>query len=106
LGLYASSFSATLVHLDGNACIALVGELDLDSVSMLEDALNEFVESGPSQIILNCSGLSFICSSGLAVIIEMRNRLQSQGRYLILQSPRPNMIRFFQFVGLSDINFA
>jgi anti-sigma B factor antagonist len=96
-------FSASLVHLDGNALIALVGELDMATVPDLSSALKALVEDGPPELVLDLSGLSFIDSSGLAVLMKTQQRLREQGRTLSITSPRPNALRVFEISGLMEV---
>jgi anti-sigma B factor antagonist len=96
-------FSAELVHLNGSAVIALVGELDLDTAAELRRALDPFLEAGPTEIVLSLSGLSFIDSSGLAELVFAQRRLRQQGRRLSVRSPRANAIKVFEISGLMDV---
>jgi anti-sigma B factor antagonist len=96
-------FSADLVHLNGNAVIVLVGDLDMATVVDLERVLEPLVEAGPAELILDFSALTFIDSSGLAVLVTAHNRLTSEGRRLTVRSPRPNATRVLQITGLTDV---
>lgn len=86
------TFSATIVALNGTADVLLLGELDMDTASELRAVLDPLIESGPSEIVLDCNGLTFIDSSGIAALIAVQKRLGPKGRRLIVRSPRP-MIR-------------
>jgi anti-sigma B factor antagonist len=102
MDLSSDSFSATLEHLDGQAVIALRGELDMDSAPQLAEFLGPFIDDGPSELILNLSGLSFIDSSGLSVLVTAQTTLNSQERHLIVRSARPNARRVFEITDVAE----
>lgn len=95
-------FSATLVSLDGTAVVALVGELDLGTAPHLVQVLEPLLEAGPEQLILDCSGLSFMDSSGIAVLVTAQHRLGERGRRLTVHSATPNVLRVFEVTGMLD----
>jgi anti-sigma B factor antagonist len=96
-------FSADLVHLNGDALIVLAGELDMATAPDLSSLLDPLVESGPPELILDFSGLSFIDSSGLAVLTNAERRLREQGRTLRIRSLRPSALKVFEIAGLMDV---
>jgi anti-sigma B factor antagonist len=95
-------FSATLESLNGNAAVVLLGELDLDTAPELAAALNPLLDDGPRDVIVECSGLGFIDSSGLAVLVAAQKRLQSRGAHLTVRSLRPQALKIFATVGLIE----
>jgi anti-sigma B factor antagonist len=95
-------FAADLVHLDGNAVVALRGELDMDAAPDLARVLNALVNDGPAEVVLECSGLSFIDSSGLAVLVSAQRDLDAQHRRLVVRSPRRNVVRVFEITELME----
>jgi anti-sigma B factor antagonist len=95
-------FSASLVHLDGNALIVVVGELDMATAPDLASALEAFVEGGPPELVFDLSGLSFMDSSGLAVFTKTQRRLREQGRTLSITAPQPNVLKVFEIAGLME----
>jgi anti-sigma B factor antagonist len=98
-----TNFSADVVHLDGNAVIALVGELDMASAPDLSSVLEPLVVDGPSELVLDLSGLSFLDSSGLALLALAQQRLCVQGRSLRIRSPQRGALRVFEISGLTEI---
>jgi anti-anti-sigma factor len=79
-------FSATVVALDGNAVVALVGDLDLNTVPDLTHVLDRLIESDPAEVVLDFSGLSFIDSTGISVLIASDGSLNQRGRPLTIRS--------------------
>jgi anti-anti-sigma factor len=97
----STPFSAALQSLDGNAVVVLVGELDMDTAPQLVRVLDPLLEAGPAEIVLDFSGVTFIDSSGIAVLVGAQNHLDAQERHLRVQAPRPQALRVFEITGLS-----
>ncbi len=95
-------FSATVAHVDGSAVVTLVGELDVESATELTTVLAELAESGPAEVVVDCSHLDFIDSSGLAVLITAQERLRMRARNLSVRSPNPVVARVFAVTNLSE----
>ena len=53
---------------------ALVGELDIATAPALEEAAMRAWADGAEQLVLDCSGLDFIDSTGLHTILRLRRR--------------------------------
>ena len=98
----SNSFSATLESFNGYAAVVLVGELDLDSAPALSSVLDPLLDDGPFEVIIECSSLSFIDSSGIAVLVAAQKRLQIRGGQLVVRSLQPHARRIFATVGLID----
>jgi anti-sigma B factor antagonist len=82
--------------------VELTGELDMASSPDLADVLETVTENGPTEIVIDCSGLSFIDSSGLAVLVAAQNTLAEQGRRLSVHSARRHALRVFEIAGLQE----
>jgi anti-anti-sigma factor len=55
---------------DDTMVVSLYGEADLFSATSLEDQLNRAMESGAGQVIVDLSGLHFIDSISLRVLVK------------------------------------
>ena len=54
---------------DGQVTVSLKGELDLSSVGKVEEELRRVEAEGPSLLVLDLSGLSFLDSTGLRAVV-------------------------------------
>jgi anti-anti-sigma factor len=78
----------------------LVGELDISNADQLAEILRE--ECGqPGDVILDISGLRFMDSSGLHVVLDACDQLRD-GR-LIMRNPTPAIDRVFQIAGIERV---
>ena len=64
----------------GAAPFLLQGEIDLATAPAVASALDEHIEANPGDVKVDCSDLTFIDSSGLAVLAHAAQRLRSEGR--------------------------
>ena len=70
--------------------ICMSGELDHHAARKAMQSLEEWIEQNlPSKMILDLSGLSFMDSSGIAVIIRAKRRMDAvSGRLYVVNIPR------------------
>jgi anti-anti-sigma factor len=75
---------------DGLVHVALRGELDLSTVSKVQDELNRVEQSSPPIVVLDLSKLSFLDSTGLRCIVTADERARQAGRRIVLvRGPEP-----------------
>lgn len=82
-------------------CIEVSGELDLATVSSLQACVEEGAATD-ARVIIDLGRCDFIDSSGLACMIEIRDRVEQSGsgRFAIC-SPHDSVRRIFELTGLS-----
>jgi anti-anti-sigma factor len=73
----------------GTVRVRVIGEVDLQTAPMLEEALLREVEIG-SEVLLDPSEVSFIDSAGLHAIIAAAQRAKSNGGRLALAARLPH----------------
>jgi anti-sigma B factor antagonist len=75
---------------DGLVHVALRGELDLSTVSKVQDELKRVEQSAPPTVVLDLSKLSFLDSTGLRCIVTADERARQAGRRIVLvRGPEP-----------------
>jgi anti-anti-sigma factor len=92
-------------HTDAEGCVTLrlAGELDVESVSMLEHAAERHFSGGAESVTLDLSELMFIDSTGLAAVALVARLCERDGRTLqIVPGPRA-VQRLFEITGLVDV---
>lgn len=91
------------VHRDGEeATLTLTGELDPHTAPMLSDEIETLTGEGITSIVLVLSGLGFVDSSGLRVVIAADRDLTEAGGRLVLRSPSETVRRLLDITGLLD----
>jgi anti-sigma B factor antagonist len=93
------------VH-DGEAgpctVIQLVGEADASTHEM-SNVFDAEVAKRPRLLVVDLSGLSFIDSSALGVIMRTYRALHSDGGTLALVSPSPAVARILQLIDIAHM---
>jgi len=89
---------------DGAVVVRLAGELDLYNAHAVREQLLAAAERGPERLIVDLSGLKFIDSTGLGVLIEARTHLPNR-RAFLLAAPGLETRRALEISGL-DRHFS
>jgi anti-sigma B factor antagonist len=79
----------------GTRVLALFGELDLASAPQLEYELTE-AEALGTRILIDLSGLEFIDSSGLHMLLNANRRFERNGHELVLRRGPRAVQRLFE----------
>jgi anti-sigma B factor antagonist len=89
---------------DGAVIVELVGELDLYNAHLLREQLFAAAKEAPERLIVALSGVTFIDSTGLGVLIEARTILANRRAFLLV-GPGLETKRALEISGL-DRHFA
>jgi anti-sigma B factor antagonist len=96
-------FQCEWIYLDSGVFVTLFGELDTASAPVLRDCLTHLVNEGATYLEVDVSGLEFIDSTGLTVVMEQWHTLQALGGSLALLSPSPAILRMLDITGLAPL---
>jgi len=89
---------------DGDrATVMLAGELDLALAPSLRNHLNQLHTDGVRQFTLDASGISFIDSVGLSVLLALYRRCRAEGGTVSVTNPGPTIRRTLEISGLLDV---
>jgi anti-sigma B factor antagonist len=94
-------FGVTEQGTGGERTVRPAGELDIATAPQLEHALLDGRRRG-DVVVLDLSGLAFIDSTGLRVVVRAVNAAQSEGWTLRLRRARPQVHRIFDIAGIAD----
>ncbi len=87
----------------GAVDIRPIGELDLSSSRRLSTAIDELVEAGFEDIVIDLRGLVFIDCAGLRVLLMQHAAAVRDGRRLSLIHGRPCIRRVFALTDTLDM---
>jgi anti-sigma B factor antagonist len=97
-------FHATVASLtDWLALVSVSGELDLYTSERLHEAIDEATSVGADMVVLDLSGVGFIDSTALGVIVQETKRLEGRGRALTLVTDDPRTLRVLEVTGLDRV---
>lgn len=71
------------------AVLRVGGRLDLPSSSELRNALDLEIERGPSRLVVDLSGVDFLDSTGLGVLVRAQRKAASSEVELVLSAAQP-----------------
>jgi len=83
------------------AVLTVRGELDMETAGRLDERLAAQLRQGRSRLVLDLSGLGFMDSSGLNVLIRAFQRARDEGGDLYLAAPTPAVRRILEITGLT-----
>ena len=82
----AEAFSTDVTQVGDETVIHVRGEIDMATCARLRDAIEPHL--GPAQmIVLDLSGVEFMDSSCLGVLLQARGTLTADGGSLVLRNP-------------------
>jgi anti-sigma B factor antagonist len=89
--------------LSGAAGVAVRGEVDAATAPFLQDSLDEAVRASAGPLVLDLSGVGFLDSSGINVLLRVRALLGREERVLALVCPPGPVRRVLQLAGIDDL---
>lgn len=102
--MHLDDFHATAASLtDWLALVSVSGELDLYTSERLQQAIEEATSVGADTVLLDLSGVGFIDSTALGVVVQETKRLEGRGRSLILVTDDPRTLRVLEVTGLDRV---
>jgi anti-anti-sigma factor len=82
---------------------ALRGEVDIAAVEEIRPDLMGAIARDRSHLLVDCSGLTFIDSSGIAMLLEADRELETDGRHMLIVNVPAGPSRVFEALGLTDL---
>lgn len=93
----------TREKVDNHLLITLDGRLDTIQSDSFEKEIGEVLAENHLEIVIDCSGLSYISSSGLRILLTIQKRMMSSKGRLTLCSLQPAIREVFDMSGFSTI---
>jgi anti-sigma B factor antagonist len=91
------------IERDGDqTVVSLAGELDLLSAPRVRAVMTTVQADATERVVVDLTGLSYMDSVGIGLLVSSRQRLEAVGRRLSLRNPEPAVRRLLQITGLED----
>ena len=84
------------------AVIDLHGEIDLFGEEVLNAAYGQAEAQDPKAVLLNFTGVDYINSTGIALIVGLLSRARKSGRRLLTSGLSSHYVEIFQITRLAD----
>src|SRR5947209_1231892 len=81
----------------------LRGEIDLASSPQLSASLAEALACGDVDVLLDCSQMTFIDSTGIHAIEDANRLLEARGRHMLVVNVSSITRQMFDFLGLTEL---
>lgn len=82
------------------AVLRIVGEIDIYTAPALRERLSELKATGVTHVVLDTSGVTFLDSSGLGVLVSAQKRLRGHGGTIALVAAQERIVQLFRLTGL------
>jgi anti-sigma B factor antagonist len=84
-------------------CLRPVGEVDIASVAVLQEALARQLDGGQTRLVMDLQALSYLDSTGLGCITAARRRARDAGGDLVLICTQARILRLLSITGLDQV---
>ena len=81
----------------------LRGEVDLATTPQLRLDLRRVINSDGARLLVDCTHLTFIDSTGVVVLLETHRLLEADGRHMLILNVPPGPRGVFETLGLTDL---
>lgn len=81
--------------------IKVIGRLDTTTSPKLEAAIDDCI-AGVEEFVLDCSGLEYVSSAGLRVILKTQKLMNTQGSMKLI-NVNDTIMEVFDITGFADI---
>ena len=89
---------------DGVALLIAQGEIDAHSFEEVEDAVNDAVDEGITNILVDLEGVSYMSSAGIGVLIGSMNEVvDGHGGAFVLISPTASVLEVLESMGFTAV---
>jgi anti-sigma B factor antagonist len=94
----------TTQNLESGACIVRIsGRIDASNAGQLDARFNEVISSGRTRLAADMSGVVYISSGGLRVLLAAIKKVKPSGGDLRLFGLDPNVMKILQLSGFTKI---
>jgi len=88
---------------DGNTILSVNGRIDTLTAPELEQAINIEIVRGNRKILLVFSGVTYISSGGLRVLLATAKKLKNPGDKFGICSLSPEVLKILRLAGFTSI---
>ena len=95
----ANPFTIQRSSQDDLIVLSLEGYLDAHTAPIFENAVQEEIDAGHKQLIVNCEHLTYISSAGLGVFMSFIEELREAGGDIKICGATPKVLQVFEILG-------
>lgn len=83
--------------------VNLYGEIDIYNAENMKGELHTLIEEKKADIVLDCTNLKYIDSTGLGVLVSTLKRVREADKHISIINLKPYIAKIFTLTGLNKI---
>jgi len=95
--------NAKFEEIDGKYVATLDGEMDTAAAIEVEETLKPLYTSDGKDVIIDCTNLEYIASSGLRILIRILKGAKQTGSRVVMRNVNEDIRNVFQLSGFNSI---
>ena len=95
--------NAKLEEIDGKYVATLVGELDTAAAVEVEEILKPLYTSDGKDVVIDCTNLEYIASSGLRILLSILKGAKAGGSKVVMRGVNDDIKNVFKLTGFISI---
>lgn len=88
---------------DGAHAVEVQGEIDVYTSPRVKETINELIDQGRYNLVINLEGVRYIDSTGLGVLIGALKKVREHDGRILLICTNPQIKKIFNITGLVKI---
>lgn len=93
----------TVEDKDGVITVVFEGQMDTKSTPQVEEDLKPLFDSDSLEIVIDCTNLEYVASSGLRVFLSIAIDSQSKGKHVTIKGMNSFVSNLFEMSGFTDL---
>jgi len=83
--------------------VRLIGEIDVGCAPRVYSLMWQTTGRGKRALVVDLAALEFMDSSGLQILLRLREKLRVEGKKILLISPAPQIQKLFRLTGFDKL---
>ena len=83
--------------------VCIDGEIDIATLSVFGEAVNDCMRAGEHDLVLDMSGVRFMDSQGLHMLLAAAEEMRERGGSLVVAAPSPSVRRLLDVSGVEPV---
>lgn len=93
----------TIQEIDGKMMVSLSGELDTAAAVEVEEKLKVLYVNEGKDVVIDCTELEYIASSGLRILLGIMKRAKATGSNVTLKNVNDDIKNVFKLTGFINL---
>ncbi|MBR4369027.1 MAG: STAS domain-containing protein [Prevotella sp.] len=95
--------NTTILEKDGNLVAVFEGRLDTAAAIKTEQEVKPLYDNVDHDIVLDCTAMEYISSSGLRIFLNILKNMKPKGRHVYIQGISKELRTVFDMTGFTNL---